>query len=105
LLEDLAEFLKLREERITFGKVKLIARELDGSADNAILREPEDRSWRLLVRCLFREDTGEQAFDDADIKALKRKSPVTTSKLVEAVNRVNGFDIEDEAKNSDAAQA
>jgi hypothetical protein len=104
MLEDLAEFLKPREERISLGKVKLIVRELDGTADNSILKEDQDRSWRILVRCVFREDSGDQAFTDADIPALKRKSPQRTMPLISAVTRVNGFGIEDEAKNSDAAQ-
>jgi hypothetical protein len=103
VLDDLAEFLKPREERLTFGKVKLVVRELDGGADNSALREAEDRSWRLLVRCVFREDDDSQAFSDADIPVLKRKSPAVTGKLMNAVNSVNGFGLEEEAKNSDAA--
>jgi hypothetical protein len=57
------------------------------------------------VRCVFREDDGKLAFDDGDIPKLKRKSPIVTAPLVNAVNRVNGFNTEEEAKNSDAAQA
>ena len=104
MLDDLAEFLKPREEMITFGRVKLIVRELDGSADNSIIAEEKDRPWRILVRCVFREDDETPAFSDVDIPALKRKSPAITGKLINAVNRVNGFGIEDEAKNSAAAQ-
>lgn len=105
MLDDLAEFLKVREEKLTFGKVKLVVRELDGSADNSFLREEEDRSWRIFVRCVYREDNGEQAFNDSDIPALKKKNPAVTAPLINAVNRVNGFDLQEEAKNSDAAQA
>jgi hypothetical protein len=105
MLDDLAELLKVREERIKLGKVKLIVRELDGSADNSILKEEEDRTWRIFVRCVYREDSGERAFGDEDIPALKRKSPVITAPLINAVNRVNGFDLQEEAKNSDAVPA
>lgn len=103
MLNDLAEFLQPREERLVFGKVKLVIKELDGSADNTVLREPEDRSWKLLVRCVFREDNGEPAFSDDDIPVLKKKSPTVTAPLVVAVQRVNGMNLEEEAKNSDAA--
>lgn len=102
MLEDLAEFLKPREERITFGKVPLVIMELDGSADNSALAAEEDRAWRILVRCVFRED-GTPAFTDADIPKLKRKSPSVTQPLLTAVSRVNGISVEEEVKNSDAA--
>jgi hypothetical protein len=103
MLEDLAEFLTPREERIVFGKVPLLVRELDGSSDNSILVEEQDRQWRILVRCVFREN-GDPAFTDADIPKLKRKSPAITSTLIMAVSRVNGQALEEEVKNSDAAQ-
>ena len=106
MLNDLAEFLKQREERLEFGGVKLVVRELDGSADNSALTEATDveRSWFILVRCVFREDNGERAFSDEDVPMLHKKSPMVTARLVNAVNRVNGFNIEEEAKNSDAVQ-
>lgn len=104
MLDDLAEFLSLREEKIKFGKVDLVVKELDGSVDHAPLRDGEDTSWKILVRCVFRADNGKPAFDDGDIPKLKRKSPLVTAPLVNAVNRVNGFNLEEEAKNSEAAQ-
>ena len=104
MLDDLEDFLKLREENVKFGKVALVVKELDGSADNSALKDGEDTSWKILVRCVFRADNGKQAFEDKDIPALKRKSPIITAPLVNAVNRVNGFNVEEEAKNSEAAQ-
>jgi hypothetical protein len=103
MLDDLAEFLKPREEKVKLGKVKLVVKELDGSADNSELKNTEDMSWRILIKCVFRED-GKPAFEDKDIPLLKKKSPVFTAPLVNAVNRVNGFNLEEEAKNSEAAQ-
>ena len=107
MLNDLAEFLKQREEHLKFGGVKLVVRELDGSADNSVLTQAIDnveRSWLILVRCVFREDNGERAFSDEDVPMLRKKNPMVTARLVNAVNGVNGFNIEEEAKNSDAAQ-
>ena len=104
MLDDLKDFLTPREEKLKFGKVKLVVRELDGSADNSALSVGDDTSWRILVRCVFREDNGQPAFEEKDIPALKKKSPLVTAPLVNAVGRVNGSNLEEEVKNSDAAQ-
>lgn len=104
MLDDLADFLKPREERLQFGKVMLVVRELDGSADNSALADAEDKQWKLVIRCVFREDNNEPAFTDADIAALKKKSPTFTAPLIVAVQRVNGLNLESETKNSEAAQ-
>jgi hypothetical protein len=104
MLDDLAEFLKPREEKLKFGKVHLVVKELDGTADHSALKETEDAQWKILVRCIFREDSGQPAFEDKDIPALRKKSPVVTAPLVNAVNRVNGLSTEEEVKNSDAAR-
>lgn len=104
MLDDLAEFLKPREERIKFGKVDLVVRELDGTVDREAIQKADDPHWAILVRCVFRADNGQPAFEDKDIPALKRKNPAVTARLISAVNRVNGTDLEEEEKNSDAAR-
>jgi hypothetical protein len=102
MLKELAEFITPREEKIKIGDQTLVVRELSTAADTASMLDQTDINYKFLVRCVFLE-TGEPAFDEADIPALKAGSRAKLSPLFVAVNRVNGFDIEAEAKNSSAA--
>ena len=99
--KSLKNFLAAREEPITVGDRRLVARELEAAADTAAFLDQEDLSYKLIVRCVFEED-GSPAFTDDDIQTLKSGSRVKLQPLVDAVNRVNGLDVRAEAKNSDA---
>ena len=102
LLEDL---LRTREQAVELGGIKLHVRELESAADLLIQGEeklPEgELGWRMLVMCTFGED-GKLAFSKDDIPALKASSKWKLAPLIQAVNKVNGFDGDAEAKNSDA---
>jgi hypothetical protein len=102
MLEDLAELYKDREERVKHGRLTLVVRQWDGSDREWVFQDPSDVTWRLVERCVFREN-GERAFDKNDVETMKKK-PLIAGQLVPVVNRVNGMDLEEEAKNSDAAQ-
>lgn len=101
MLKELEELLRTREQVVELGPHKLIVRELASAADMAGAASEEDLAWMLLVRCTFAED-GTPAFTVEDIPALKAASNWKLGPLVSAVNRVNGFNVEAEAKNSDA---
>jgi hypothetical protein len=103
MLTELFEFLKAREERITIGGQTLVIKEMTGNADRKPLTDGVDVDWKILVRCVFKEDGG-QLFSDADIPKLKDSGTTKVGPLLKAVYRVNGLDVEAEAKNSEAAQ-
>ena len=103
MLSDLVDFLKQREERIKLGGRALVVRELSSAGDTEPMRDGVDVAWKVLVRCTFLE-SGESAFSDEDIPALKASSASKLGVLINAVNRVNGLNVEEEVKNSEAAQ-
>ena len=103
MLPDLLEAIQPREKEITLGGRKLVVRELSGEADTSAMQDNQDLTWKLLVRCVFVAESGEPAFTDKDIPALRRGAKLRVKPLVDAVIEVNGMDIEAEAKNSAAA--
>jgi len=96
--------LAVREERFELAGKTLVARELASAADVAAFADNEDLAYKLLVRCVFTE-AGEPVFTDEDIPALKASAKSRLAPATRAVNRVNGFDVEDSVKNSAAAPA
>jgi hypothetical protein len=104
MLEQLLEFLKPREEKVSLGGVDFHVKEMTGTVNTEALADGVDVTWKILVRCVFKED-GAQAFSDDDIPRLKASSKPKLAPIVNAVNRVNGFAVEEEAKNSKAAQS
>lgn len=100
MLKELQEALKGREEAVEIGGHKLVVRELPSAAD-VISGDGEDVGFQMIVRCTFDEE-GKQVFTDADIPALRLASKWKFAPLMTAVNRVNGFDQEQNAKNSAA---
>ena len=104
MLKELEELLRSREQTVELGPHKLVVRELASAADLTDAPGGEDLAWLLLVRCTFAED-GSPAFTAGDIPALKAASKWKLGPLIAAVNRVNGFNVEAEAKNSDAVPA
>jgi hypothetical protein len=104
MLDQLLEFLKPREEKVSLGGVTFHVKEMNGTVNTEALADGIDTTWKILVRCVFKED-GVQAFSDEDIPRLKASSKPKLVPLVNAVNRVNGFLVEEEVKNSAAAQS
>lgn len=102
MLKDIADYLAPREEKVQFGGVTLRIRELTAADNVELTRGGDDLSYRLLICCVFLED-GTPAFTMEDVEELKKASTAKLVPLVTAMNKVNGFDIEHEAKNSDAA--
>ena len=102
MLKELSEFLKLREERMDFGGVKVVVRELATAEDLADFADQGEALYALVVRCTFDEAGKKHMFVDADIPQLKTGSKMKLMPLIEAVNRVNGQDLEGEIKNSEA---
>jgi hypothetical protein len=104
MLEDIRAAIAPREERLELGGKTLVVKELACAADVAAFSEPEDMVYKLLVRCAF-DESGALVFTDADIPMLKAGARRAMLPLIEAVNRVNGFDLEANVKNSEAAPA
>lgn len=102
--EDLKALLAPREERVTLGSLVLVVREMASAADVAGMQDNVDLTYKLVVRCTF-DEAGAAVFTDADIPALKAAGARQLMPLVAAVTRVNGFDVEADVKNSDAAPA
>lgn len=107
LLEDILAEIKPREETVKLAGKQLVVREIPSATDlvspDAVPGAPEPY-WQIIVRSVFNE-AGEPVFTDADVPALKAGSKGKLRPLFAAVNRVNGLDVEENAKNSDAAQA
>ena len=99
---ELSEAIKPREERIEFGGLTLIVRELATSADVTAFQDNADMTYKLVVRSTF-DEAGEPAFSDEDIPALKAGAKFALLPLITAVTRVNGFALEKNVKNSAAA--
>lgn len=106
MIKELEDLLRLREQKVEIGSLKFVVRELTSAATLISAEEkdvhPDEASWRVFVRCVF-DESGVPAFSDADIPKLKASSKWRLRPLVKAVNQVNGFEVEDEAKNSAAA--
>lgn len=102
MLKDIEEFLRLREERVKLGRRTVVVRELEVAKDLGVEPGSEDTVYALTVRCVFDED-GKPVFEMADVPKLKAFSKRKFMVLYEAVQRVNGLDLEAEVKNSEAA--
>lgn len=99
--DQLLAFLAPREERITVEGESLIVREMGTAADAQAFRDGKDATYKFIVRCVF-DAEGNPVFTDEDIPALKRASKLKMAPIISAVNRVMGFDLEDDVKNSSA---
>lgn len=100
-MSDLLQLLKTREERVTLEGVELIVREVQAAADTVAFTEPGDFIFKLVVASTFAAD-GSPAFTYDQVPALKAASKLKLAPLIAAALRVNGRDIEAEAKNSEA---
>lgn len=118
MIKEILDAIRRREETVAaFGR-NFIVRELDATATfrtedaelakklEALGMAPDELLfWKALVRCVVEEGSGLAPFTDADIPELCRGSRFKLAPLTAAVNRVNGFDSDDNAKNSSAVQA
>lgn len=104
LREELLAFMAPREERVALGGIELVVKEWPMSADFGDFRGQTDSQYLFVVGCVF-DDLGMPVFTTDDIPAIKAASSKKLMPLIAAVNRVNGFDIEDERKNSSASPA
>ena len=84
-----------------FGGAKVCVQELASASDLIEAMSGEDAGFQMLVRSVTRVD-GTPVFSSADIPALKRGAMKRLLPLLEAVHRVNGLSVENEAKNSEA---
>lgn len=97
MLKAIQDALTLREEKVTLAGQELVVREL------AVITEvPEgersDAFYRMMVACVF-DPEGKPAFEVADLPAIKAASRRALRDVIEAVQRVNGLNVEAEAKN------
>lgn len=103
MLDAIASALQAREEKLQFAGMDLIVRELQTAADVGAFRDGEDAQLKLVVRCVFLAENNAPVFSDEDIPLLRESGRKRFAPILEAVNRVNGLDLADNAKNSVAA--
>lgn len=106
MLHEILEAIKCRAEEIEWlGKAYTI-REVEAGANFGDVSDLSgaEMMWRIFVRSIFYKDTGLQVFQDDDIVELKRSARLRLAPLWMVVNRVNGLDGGDNAKNSQAVQ-
>jgi hypothetical protein len=99
--EQLLNFLAPREEKITLAGVDLTVREVSAETDVSAFVDGVDMVYKWIVRSVLDAD-GMPAFTDADIPALKAAGKMRLAELSRAVGRVNGWQLDDEVKNSAA---
>jgi hypothetical protein len=94
-----------REEIIEVEGIKVKVRELESAAQSERLRDPGEATYAAMVLCCIDPDTNEPLFSEADIATLKTRSRRGMKVLMDAVIRVNGYDRDIEAGNSEAGPA
>lgn len=119
MIHEILEAIRRREESVEALGRRFLVRELDAS--QSFRTEPELQAkletlglapddlifWKCFVRCVLEDEEGGGAmpFTDEHIPQLCRGSRLKLAPLVNAVNRVNGFDPDENEKNSSAVQA
>lgn len=99
--EQLLNFLAPREEKIVLAGATYFVREIPESQDTSIFADDKDYLLKFVVRSVFDAD-GNRVFKDEDIGELKKLGKVRLRKLSSIAMRVNGQDVDEEIKNSDA---
>src|SRR5690242_15169857 len=97
--DELIAALAAQKETVEFAGKTLFVHELDCAADVPIEGSALDGSLKLIVLCV-RDAEGNRVFTDEDLPALKKSARKRIKPLIDAVMRVNGFGIREEAKNS-----
>jgi hypothetical protein len=104
MANELLAALAAEEAVVEIGGKKAVVRQMGATADGAAFLDNTDFGYKLMVRCVFREDGETPWFTDDDIPALKRAAKVKLKPLMDAVLEVNGLNIAAQEKNSDAGQ-
>lgn len=104
LRDALLEAAKTAEQRVTIKGLVLVVRQLPTAADTEALRDGVDSLYKFMVRCTF-DEAGAPVFSDDDIPALKATAKAVMAPLIKAVADVNGFNVEEQEKNSEASPA
>lgn len=100
--DKLLKHIAPREEKVVIDGDTLTVREMGTAADAQAFRDKADMDLKFIVRCVF-DAEGKPVFTDEDIPFLRSASRLKMLPIIEAVNRVMGFDVAEEVKNSDAA--
>ncbi len=111
MLQEILDAIKCREETVDFLGRKVLVREINSAAPLGGTPE-EERAleasgiaagdlvyWRVFVRAVLDAETQAPIFSLVNIPALEAGSRSKLLSLVRAVNRTNGLDAEDNAKN------
>lgn len=110
MLQEILEAIQCRTEEVKFLGEDYIVREVDVSKNLKLDEEVEkqgaeqgaDRAdmlyWSVVVSAIFRKEDGLPLFTPADIPVLRKASRSKMTQLLAAVDRVNGFSADDNAK-------
>jgi hypothetical protein len=98
---DILEAIKPREEQVQFAGNTLLVRELASAAEIGAAEGDPDLFVKLMVACIFEADGTTPAMTAEDLPALKAAGRGRLAPLVLAVRRVNGMDLEGDAKKSE----
>lgn len=96
------DFLAAREETMQWNGREITVREMGTAADLLLFREQGDFKLKFAIRCCFEKD-GKPVYDDADLPFLKAAPYTKMKPLLDVVDRVMGFNVEDEGKKSSAS--
>ena len=102
--EDILAVLAPRQEEVEFAGKKVFVRELDCAGDMPAAERALDFSLALIVHCVT-DAEGKPIFADEDLQKLRQSARRRIKPLIDAVMRVNGFDVKAEAKNSEGVPA
>lgn len=97
--DSLLKYFAPREETVVMGGETYSVRTKPDDAD--LLNPDLDYQYQFVVRSTF-DAEGKAAFTDEDIPALMAAPQVLKARLLNAVAKVNGWDAEEEEKNSEA---
>lgn len=93
------DFLAPREETLPWNGREIVVREMGTASDLLLFRDQGDFKLKFAIRCSFEKD-GKPVYEDADLPFLKAAPYTKMKPLLDAVDRVMGFNLEAEAKNS-----
>ncbi len=96
------DFLAAREEKIEWNGREITVREMGTAADLLLFRESGDFKLKFLIRCCFEADN-KPVYEDGDLPFLKAAPYTKMKPLLDVVDRVMGFIVEEEAKKSSAS--
>ena len=99
---NIAHFARKSEPLMIDGR-KFTVRQVRSASELVEVKDSDEANYRLIIKCLC-DEAGNPVFTDADIPALKEEaSEINFLPVLRAIARVNGLDVEERAKNSEAA--